>query len=195
MADERQLVVGLGNPGERYAGTRHNAGFMVLDVLASRTGGGFKSRKSPGGAAADVIEARLAGHPVVLAKPRSFMNESGGPVAAVARFYKVAPEQIIVVQDELDLPFGVLRIKRGGSEGGHNGIRSVVAALGSPEFVRVRVGVGRPPGRQDVIDFVLKDFNTLERRELPLVLGTAADAVEAVLNDGLQAAQNQFNGG
>src|ERR1700761_2226691 len=128
MADGRQLVVGLGNPGPRYADTRHNAGFMVLDLLAERTGGGFKSRKSPGGAAADVVEGRLAGGPGVLAKPRSFMNESGGPVAAVARFYKVPVEAITVVHDELDLPFGTLRLKRGGSSGGHNGIRSVASA-------------------------------------------------------------------
>ncbi len=193
MADDRQLVVGLGNPGERYAGTRHNAGFMVLDELAARTGGGFKSRKSPGGASADVVEGRLAGRSVVLAKPRSYMNESGGPVAAVARFYKIAPEQIIVVQDELDLPFGTLRLKRGGSEGGHNGIRSVVSSLGSPEFVRVRLGIGRPPGRQDAVDHVLRDFSTVERRELPLVIDQAADAVEAVLSDGLEAAQNRYN--
>lgn len=198
MADERQLVVGLGNPGERYAGTRHNAGFMVLDELAARTGGSFKTRKAPGGASgagADVVEGRLAGRSVVLAKPRSFMNESGGPVAAVARFYKIAPEQVIVVQDELDLPFGTLRLKRGGSEGGHNGIRSVVASLGSPEFVRVRVGIGRPPGRRDAVEHVLRDFSTVERRELPLLIDQAADAVEAVLTDGLEAAQNRFNGG
>jgi PTH1 family peptidyl-tRNA hydrolase len=198
MADERHLVVGLGNPGERYAGTRHNAGFMVLEELAARAGAGFKSRKSPGGTGgpgADVVEGRLAGCSVVLAKPRSYMNESGGPVAAVARFYKIAPEEVIVVQDELDLPFGVLRLKRGGSEGGHNGIRSVVASLGSPEFVRVRIGVGRPPGRGDAADHVLRDFSAPERRELPLVIDQAADAVEAVLSDGLEAAQNRFNGG
>ncbi len=194
MADGRQLVVGLGNPGPRYADTRHNAGFMVLDLLAERAGGGFKSRKSPGGAAADVVEGRLAGVSVVLAKPRSFMNESGGPVSAVARFYKIAPEQIIVVHDELDIPFGSLRLKRGGSAGGHNGVRSVESSLGSPEFVRVRVGVGRPPGRQETIDYVLREFSGAERKELPLFIDGAADAVEAVLSDGLEAAQNKFNG-
>src|ERR1700759_4798961 len=169
MADGRQLVVGLGNPGERYAATRHNAGFMVLDLLADRAGSGFKSRKSAGGAAADVVEGRLAGQSVGLAKPRPFMNEPGGPVAAVARFYKIAPERIVVVQDELDLPFGSLRVKRGGSEGGHNGVRSIVASLGSPEFARVRVGVGRPPGRQDAAEHVLRDFSAAERKELPLL--------------------------
>jgi peptidyl-tRNA hydrolase, PTH1 family len=194
MADGRQLVVGLGNPGERYAGTRHNAGFMVLDLLAARAGSGFKSRKAAGGAAADVVEGRLAGVSVVLAKPRSYMNESGGPAAAVARFYKIAPEQIIVVHDELDLPFGVLRLKRGGGEAGHNGVRSLVASLGSPEFARVRVGVGRPPGRQDAADYVLRDFSSAERKELPLIIELAADAVEAVLSGGLEAAQNRYNG-
>jgi peptidyl-tRNA hydrolase, PTH1 family len=195
MADERQLVVGLGNPGPRYAGTRHNAGFLVLDVLADRTRSNFKQRKTAGGPGADVVEARLGAQSVVLAKPRSFMNESGGPVAAVAHFYKVAPEQIIVVQDELDLPFGALRLKRGGSEGGHNGVRSVVAALGSPEFVRVRFGVGRPPriGGNDAADYVLRDFSSVERRQLPLLLDRAADAVEVVLSDGLEVAQNRFN--
>jgi PTH1 family peptidyl-tRNA hydrolase len=195
MADERYLVVGLGNPGAKYAGTRHNAGFMVLDLLAERVGAGFKARKPAGGsgAGADVVEARLAGRAVVLAKPHSYMNESGGPVAALARFYKVAPEQIIVVQDEIDIPFEALRLKRGGSEGGHNGIRSVVASLGSPEFVRVRVGVGRPAGRQDTIGHVLREFSAAERKQLPLLIDRAADAVETVLTDGLETAQNRFN--
>jgi peptidyl-tRNA hydrolase, PTH1 family len=193
MADERQLVVGLGNPGPRYAGTRHNAGFLIVDLLAERVGASFKLRKSAGGPGADVVEARLGAQSVVLAKPRSFMNESGGPVAAVARFYKVALEDIIVVQDELDLPFGALRLKRGGSEGGHNGVRSVVAALGSPEFVRVRFGVGRPPGHQDAADHVLRDFSTAERKQLPLLIDRAADAVEIVLSEGLEVAQNRLN--
>jgi PTH1 family peptidyl-tRNA hydrolase len=122
------------------------------------------------------------------------MNESGGPAAAVARFYKIAPEQIIVVHDELDLPFGVLRLKRGGGEGGHNGVRSLVASLGSPEFARVRVGVGRPPGRQDAAEYVLREFSSVERKELPVIIELAADAVEAVLSEGLEAAQNRYNG-
>jgi peptidyl-tRNA hydrolase, PTH1 family len=193
VSEERQLVVGLGNPGPRYAGTRHNAGFLVVDLLAARLGGGFKARRSPGGAAADVVEGKLAGHSVVLAKPRSFMNESGGPVAAVARFYKVPIASITVVHDELDLPYGGLRLKRGGGEGGHNGVRSVAASLGGVDFARVRFGIGRPPGRQDPADFVLRDFSATERKELPLHLDRAADAVEALLADGLEAAQNKFN--
>lgn len=189
MADDRFLVVGLGNPGPRYAATRHNAGFFVLDLLADRVGGKFKAHK----AFADVIETRLAGQPVVLAKPKSYMNESGGPVVAVSRFYKVAPEQIILVHDELDLPFGALRLKRGGGEGGHNGVRSVSTALGSKEHARVRIGIGRPPGRQDPADFVLREFSSGERKEVPFVVDRAADAVEAIIGHGLEVAQNEFN--
>ncbi len=193
MTDDRQLVVGLGNPGPRYAGTRHNAGFLVLDLLAERVGGNFKSRKSLGGAGADVLETRLAGRSVVLGKPRSYMNDSGGPVAAMSRFYKVPVEQIIVVHDELDLPFGALRLKRGGGEGGHNGLRSIVASLGSTDFGRVRFGVGRPPGRQDPADYVLREFASAERPELAFHIDRAADAVEALLAKGLEAAQNEYN--
>jgi PTH1 family peptidyl-tRNA hydrolase len=190
---QRQLVVGLGNPGSRYEGTRHNAGFQVVELLAKRMGSGFKGRRAPGGTAADVVEGRLGDVAVVLAKPRSFMNESGGPVKAVARFYKVPVESITVVHDELDLPFGTLRLKRGGGEGGHNGVRSIAAALGDIEFARVRFGIGRPPGRQDPAEYVLRDFSSAERKELPLLVDRAADAVETLLADGLEAAQNKFN--
>ncbi len=185
-------MVGLGNPGPRYERTRHNAGFLVLDVLAARAGGSFGA---PGAVQrrADVLEARPAGVPAVLAKPRSFMNESGGAVVAVSRFYKIPVERIVVVHDDLDLPFGSLRLKRGGGDGGHNGLRSLTAALGSKEYVRVRFGIGRPPGRQDPADFVLREFGSVERRELGVQLERAADAVEAVLADGLEAAQNEYN--
>jgi PTH1 family peptidyl-tRNA hydrolase len=189
MADDRQLVVGLGNPGPRYAATRHNAGFFVLDLLAERIGGRFKAHKSN----ADVVEGRLAGAPVVLAKPRSYMNESGGPVAGLARFYKVPVTSIIVVHDELDLPFETLRLKRGGGEGGHNGLKSIATSMGSKEFVRVRFGISRPPGRQDPADYVLREFTSAERKELPYLVDRAADAVETVLAKGLEAAQNEFN--
>ncbi len=188
MPDERYLVVGLGNPGPRYAGTRHNAGALVLDVLAGRTGGQLKAHK----ARADVVEARVASVPAVLARPRSFMNESGGPVAALARFYKVPLDRLVVVHDELDLPFGSLRLKLGGGDGGHNGLRSISSAIGR-DYLRVRVGIGRPPGRQDPADYVLRDFATAERKELDYVLDRAADAVEALLAAGLEAAQNRFN--
>ena len=190
MADERQLVVGLGNPGPAYAATRHNAGFFVVDLLAERMGARFKSAR---GRSAEVVEGRLAGRSVVLAKPSSYMNESGGPVVSVARFYKIPAESIIVVHDELDLPFGTIRLKRGGGEGGHNGLKSIAQSLGSKDFARVRFGIGRPPGRQDPADYVLREFGSAERREIPVLVDRAADAVEALLADGLEGAQNAFH--
>lgn len=192
MPDRRLLVVGLGNPGPQYAGTRHNAGFLIVDLLAERIGGRFKANRSRGGRA-DVLEGRLAGVSVVLAKPRSYMNESGGPVSTVARFYKVPVESVVVVHDELDLPFGSLRVKRGGGDGGHNGLKSVTASLGRRDYARVRFGIGRPPGRQDPADFVLREFTSAQRRELPLEVDRAADAVETLLERGLEAAQNAYN--
>ena len=194
MPDDRYLVVGLGNPGPRYAATRHNAGFMVADLLAERIGGRFKSHGAKtGGANVDLIEGRLAGASVVLAKPRSFMNESGGPVVSAARFFKIAPEQVIIIHDELDLPFGTLRLKRGGGDGGHNGLKSITSALGSKEYVRVRIGISRPPGRQDPADYVLREFSTAERRDLPVDIDRAADAVELVLSAGLEATQLRYH--
>ncbi len=189
MPDERWLIAGLGNPGPEYAGNRHNAGYMVADVLAGRIGSGFGSHR----ARADVAEGRLTGRPVTVAKPRSFMNLSGGPVAALRDFYKIPVERIVVVHDELDLPFGTIRLKLGGGAAGHNGLRSITRSLGSPDYYRVRFGIGRPPGRMDPMRFVLHDFSTAERRELPLLLGDAADAVESLLADGLAGAQNAFH--
>lgn len=189
MSDERFLIVGLGNPGPRYAATRHNAGFMVADELAVRIGGSFRAHK----ARADICEGRLAGQPVVLAKPRCFMNESGGPIAAVSRFYKVDPLSVVIVHDELDLPFGGLRLKRGGGEGGHNGLKSTTAALGTKEYARVRFGIGRPPGRQDPAEYVLREFASAERKELAFFVDRAADAVESLISSGLETAQNAFN--
>jgi len=139
------------------------------------------------------MEGRLAGAPVVLAKPRAYMNESGGPIVAVSRFYKVPVDRLTVVHDDLDLPFGTLRVKRGGGDGGHNGLRSATAALGSREYARVRFGIGRPPGRQDPADYVLRDFSAAERKDLGYLVDRAADAVEALLSEGLEAAQNAFN--
>jgi peptidyl-tRNA hydrolase, PTH1 family len=194
MPDDRYLVVGLGNPGPRYAATRHNAGFFVVDLLAERIGGRFKAHRSNAHSAnADVVEGRLAGASVVIGKPRTYMNESGGPVVGLARFYKVDVERIIVVHDELDLPFETLRLKRGGGEGGHNGLRSIATSLGSKEFVRVRFGISRPPGRQDPADYVLREFASSERKELPYLVDRAADAVEAIIARGLEAAQNEYN--
>jgi PTH1 family peptidyl-tRNA hydrolase len=192
MADERFLVVGLGNPGRAYARTRHNAGFLVVTLLAERTGSRFKAFKGAGGRA-EVAETRLAGSPVVLAGPQSYMNESGGPVAAVARFYNVPVERVVIVHDDLDLPYGVLRLKRGGGDGGHNGLRSITASLGSRDYLRVRLGIGRPPGRQDPADYVLSEFSTSERKELGYHIDRAADAIEALIQDGLEHAQNVYN--
>jgi peptidyl-tRNA hydrolase, PTH1 family len=189
MPDERWLVAGLGNPGPQYAGNRHNCGFMTADVLAGRMGARFTRGRSR----AMVAAGRLAGGVVTLAKPLSFMNLSGGPVVAVSGYYKIPVERIVVVHDELDLPFGVLRLKQGGGDGGHNGLRSVTAALGTGNYLRVRVGIGRPPGRMDPADYVLRDFSPAERKLLPEVLERAADAVESLLAHGLAAAQNEFH--
>ncbi|WP_100446621.1 aminoacyl-tRNA hydrolase [Glycomyces xiaoerkulensis] len=192
MSDSTTLVAGLGNPGPKYAANRHNVGFMVADVLAGRVGGRFAvSRK----ARAEVCEARLGvgGPRVVLVKPLTFMNLSGESVGPLARYFGIAAESVIAVHDELDLPYGRLRLKRGGGEGGHNGLRSLSKALGSKDYARVRFGVDRPPGRQDAAGYVLKDFSKAERAELDLNLELAADAVEAIIEKGLEAAQNTFN--
>ena len=186
------LVVGLGNPGPAYRGNRHNVGFMVLGVLAERVGGRFSKHK----ARADVIEGRFGPPPaprVVLAEPRSYMNESGGPVAGLCGFYKIPVERLVVVHDELDLPYGSLRIKRGGGDNGHNGLRAITRSLGSREYLRVRFGIGRPPGRMDPADYVLRDFSPAERKDLDYNVDRAADAVETLVRDGLEAAQNSYN--
>ncbi|OMC05569.1 aminoacyl-tRNA hydrolase [Mycobacterium sp. NS-7484] len=184
---EPLLVVGLGNPGPAYAKTRHNVGFMVADVLAARIGSAFKVHKKSG---AEVITGRLAGSPVVLAKPRCYMNESGRQVGPLAKFYSVPPGRIVVIHDELDIDFGRVRLKVGGGEGGHNGLRSVASALGSKDFQRVRIGVGRPPGRKDPAAFVLEAFTAAERAELPTICEQAADATELLIAQGLEPAQN-----
>ena len=185
------LVVGLGNPGPDYAFNRHNVGQMVIDVLAKRLGAGFSKHK----ANAMVAETRLGIglDKLVLAKPLSYMNTSGGPVANLAKFYGIDPDHVIVLHDELDIPAEDVRIKFGGGHAGHNGLRDIISALGTNEFVRVRVGIGRPPGSMDTADFVLKNFSSTEKKELPTTLEIAADAVEAVVRDGLTAAQLKFH--
>jgi PTH1 family peptidyl-tRNA hydrolase len=188
-AEAPWLLIGLGNPGPGYAGNRHNVGFMVLDRLAERVGGRFKAHKGR----ADVVEARLAGQRAVLGKPRSYMNESGGPVVALRDFFKVPVEQLVVVHDELDLEPGMLRLKQGGGDNGHNGLRSMRRSLGTGEFYRLRIGIGRPPGRQDPADYVLRDFSAAERKELGVTVERAADAVEALIRDGLALTQNAYN--
>ena len=189
MGDDPWLVVGLGNPGPSYAGNRHNVGFMVLDLLVDRVGGRWKAHKGR----ADLVEARLAGARVLLAKPTCFMNLSGGPAASLRDFFKVPVERIVVVHDELDIGFGVVRLKAGGGDNGHNGLRSTTTSLGSRDYLRVRVGIGRPPGRQDPADFVLKDFSAAERKELAFHVDRAADAVEALVAGPLESAQNVFH--
>jgi PTH1 family peptidyl-tRNA hydrolase len=188
------LVAGLGNPGPDYAANRHNVGFMVADLLAERIGGRFKRA---GKAQAQVVEGRIgppgpANRRVILAKPMSYMNLSGGPVTALRDFYKVPVANIVAIHDELDIDFGTLRLKFGGGDNGHNGLKSMTKAMG-PDYHRVRFGIGRPPGRMQVADFVLKDFSATERKELDYFVDRAADAVECLVIDGLERAQGTYN--
>ncbi|MHC5904659.1 aminoacyl-tRNA hydrolase [Streptomyces sp. S6] len=188
------LIVGLGNPGPEYAMNRHNIGFMVADLLAERMGGRFKRA---GKAQAQVLEGRLgapgpASRRVVLVKPMSFMNLSGGPVNALRDFYKVPLANIVAVHDELDIDYGTLRLKIGGGDNGHNGLKSMTKSMGA-EYHRVRCGIGRPPGRMQVADFVLKDFSSTERKELDWFVDRAADGVEALVTEGLERAQQAYN--
>ncbi|MET9804864.1 aminoacyl-tRNA hydrolase [Streptomyces sp. NPDC006368] len=188
------LIVGLGNPGPEYAGNRHNVGFMVADLLAERIGGKFKRAQK---AQAQVVEGRI-GPPgpgnrrVILAKPMSYMNLSGGPVTALRDFYKVPTAHVVAVHDELDIDFGMLRLKLGGGDNGHNGLKSMTRAVG-PDYHRVRFGIGRPPGRMQVADYVLKDFSSAERKELGYFVDRAADAAECLVIEGLERAQSVYN--
>jgi PTH1 family peptidyl-tRNA hydrolase len=188
------LIVGLGNPGPGYAANRHNVGFMVADLLAERIGGSFKRA---GKAQAQVLEGRIgapgpSNRRVIVAKPMSYMNLSGGPVTALRDFYKVPTSNIVAVHDELDIDYGTLRLKLGGGDNGHNGLKSMTKAMG-PDYHRVRFGIGRPPGRMQVADFVLKDFSSAERKELDYFVDRAADAVECLVIDGLERAQGTYN--
>jgi PTH1 family peptidyl-tRNA hydrolase len=195
-AGGRWLVVGLGNPGPRYAGNRHNVGAMVVDELAARSGAKLTAHKARAAAATVRIGMLAGGAPgpaAVVAVPSSYMNESGGPVKALMSFFSTEPDRLVVVHDELDIPAGDVRLKRGGGEGGHNGLRSISSALGTKDYLRVRVGIGRPPGRMDAADFVLRDFSAAERKELPFLVGDAADAVELVVTEGLAVAQQKFH--
>lgn len=186
------LVVGLGNPGPEYAATRHNIGQMVLDELAVVVGGNFKKHSK---VRAQVLEGRLGmgGEKVVLAKPLTYMNVSGGPVSALAQFYGIDPEKIIVVHDELDIPFDSIKLKIGGGEGGHNGLRDISKALGTKNYYRVRTGIGRPPGQMQTADFVLKPFTTAEKKDLPFLISNAADATEMLIKEGLLATQQRYH--
>lgn len=193
---EPWLVVGLGNPGPRYEGNRHNIGAMALAELARRCGATLKQHKGRAWAAEVRLGTAPGGLPgprAVLARPMTYMNVSGGPVAGLASFYKVAREQVVVLHDELDIDFGAVRVKRDGGEGGHNGLRSISQSLGGRDYLRVRLGVGRPPGRQDPADFVLSDFPARDRVEVQLLAGDGADAVEELVHHGLAAAQQRFH--
>jgi peptidyl-tRNA hydrolase, PTH1 family len=194
MSDEAYLVVGLGNPGTSYAATRHNIGYQVADLLAQRMGGAWKRHRS---GRAQVIEGRLAGLPgarVVLGRPSCYMNESGGPVSTLLSFYSIPPERLVVVYDELDLPFSTLRVKFDGGDNGHNGLKSIRRSLGTGDYYRVRFGIGRPPGRQDAADYVLSGFSAVERRELDVLVERCADAVESLVEKGLEPTQNLYHG-
>jgi peptidyl-tRNA hydrolase, PTH1 family len=187
------IVVGLGNPGPRYALTRHNVGYLVADELARRIQGSWKSSRIP---RALVVEGRLGGVPgirAVLGRGRCYMNESGGPVSGLLKFYGADIERLVVVHDELDLPYGDLRVKLGGGDNGHNGLKSIRRSLGSGDYHRLRFGVGRPAGSQESADYLLSAFSAQERAHLDLNVQRAADAVESLVSDGLAKAQNQFN--
>ena len=184
--DAPWLIVGLGNPGPKYAGNRHNVGAMVVDRMASDAAATLRAHK----AGALAAQVRVAGHPAIIATPTSYMNESGGPVAGLMRFFKVPLERLIVVHDELDIDFATLRLKRGGGEGGHNGLKSISKSVGSKDYLRVRVGIGRPPGRMDAAAYVLKDFNATERKELDFLVPDAVEAAQLLMTRGLTDAQN-----
>jgi PTH1 family peptidyl-tRNA hydrolase len=186
---ERSIVAGLGNPGERYAGTRHNVGAIVLERLAERAGAAFKRHKS----GCLVAETEMGGRRVVLARPLAYMNESGRPLRDLGAFYKIPPERFVVIHDELDIPFGEVRIKAGGGTAGHNGLGSIVNHLKSRDFARVRIGISRPPGIKGATDHVLDRFTSSERRQLTEVVDTAADAVERIFEAGVERAMNEVN--
>ncbi|MFC8302346.1 aminoacyl-tRNA hydrolase [Specibacter sp. NPDC057265] len=185
------LVVGLGNPGPGYSRNRHNIGFMVVEELASRLDATFKTHKSK----ALVATGRLAagGHKLILAKPTVFMNLSGGPTAALAKFYNLRPDHVVVVHDEIEIPFDTVKLKHGGGEGGHNGLRDISKTLGTRDYYRVRAGVGRPPGRADAASHVLRDFSTVENKALPFLIDNAADAAELLVAEGFAAAGQKYN--
>lgn len=189
--DNVWLVAGLGNPGPGYAGNRHNVGQMALDELADQVGARFSRHRTT----TMLAEGRLrpGGPKLVLIKPMSYMNTSGGPVSSAAQYFGIPPERTIIMHDDLDLPFETIRLKADGGHGGQNGVRDIIKALGTPQFLRVRIGIGRPPGRQDPADYVLKDFAAAERSRLSIVVGDAADAVQDVIDDGLTAAQQRWH--
>jgi len=187
------LVVGLGNPGDKYAATRHNVGQMVVDELVRRHNVKLSSHKSRTNIAAFKLGVGVDAHQVIVAKSHSFMNETGGPIKALANFYSVDPEKIIVLHDELDIPFAAIRTKFAGGDNGHNGLKSITSAFGAPDYYRVRLGIGRPMGEQDPADFVLKAFSKVEQKDLSEFIVRGADVVESLINEGLERTQTRFN--
>ena len=188
-SDSRWIVVGLGNPGSQYEKTRHNAGVFVVEELLRRNGVSFKRHKS----GCVVAEAGYGDKRIVLARPMSYMNESGRPLRELVRWYKATPERLVVVHDEIDIPFGTVRIKFGGGTAGHNGLKSVGSHLGTKDFARVRVGVSRPRGNKEAADYVLSEFSAGERKQLDEIVSRAADAAERVTEVGIERAMNEVN--
>lgn len=187
------LVVGLGNPGDKYAATRHNVGQMVIDELVSRNNVKLSSHKSRTHIAAFKLGVGVDAHPVIVAKSHSYMNETGGPIKALANFYSVEPQKIIALHDELDIPFAAIRTKIAGGDNGHNGLKSMTSAFGTAEYYRVRLGIGRPMGEQDPGDFVLKAFSKVEQKDLGEFIVRGADVVESLINEGLERTQTRYN--
>ena len=190
-SQETYLIVGLGNPGRDYRNNRHNVGFMSVDRLAARLGVAFSRLESK----ALVTKGERAGRPLILAKPQTFMNLSGQAVAALLRYYKIPLEHLILLYDEVDLPFGTLRLRASGGSGGHKGMNSVIERLGTQDIPRLRIGVSRPPGRKEAADYVLQDFTNSESRELPSILDQAVDAVLVFVEQGIDVAMNRYNAG
>ncbi len=190
MSDATFLIVGLGNPGREYKDNRHNLGFMLVDRLAVR----LEARGMKLQSKAIVTTARYEGTKLILAKPQTFMNLSGGSVQGLVRFYKLPLGSVLIAHDDLDLPFGVIRLRPGGGPGGQKGMASAIESLGTQEFPRLRIGIGRPPGRMDPADYVLQDFSRDETKELSTILDRAADAALTFVTDGLDRAMNKFNG-
>ena len=187
------LVVGLGNPGDQYAATRHNIGQMVIDELAKRHSVKLSSHKSRTEIAAYKLGVGADAHSIILGKSKSYMNETGGPIKALAHFYSVEPNNVIALHDELDIPFAAIRTKIAGGDNGHNGLKSMTSAFGTTEYYRIRLGIGRPMGEQDPADFVLKAFSKVEQKELGEFILRSADAVESLINNGLELTQQNFN--
>lgn len=187
------LVVGLGNPGDEYAATRHNVGQMVVDELAKRHSIKFSSHKSRTDVAAYKLGVGVDAHSIILAKSKSYMNESGGPIKALASFYSIEPANIIILHDELDIGYAAIRSKIAGGDNGHNGLKSLTSSFGTAEYYRVRLGIGRPMGQQDPADFVLKQFSKEEKKDLGEFLDRGADVVEFLITEGLEKTQTKFN--